>query len=142
MAELRFCCALHTYLRLPDSTLAQVQGLAGSAYWDAVDGVNKTQTSELLSVDGELDRVYAGVQQPLQVTARDGMQSGSLQVAQAGFQDVVVWNPGAAKAAALADLPDNGYRNMLCIEAARILKPVCLQAGEHWGGLQHLTLRR
>ncbi len=141
-AELQFSCALHTYLRVPDVAQAQVRGLGGGAYWDAVDGANKIQALELLSVDGELDRVYAGVQQSLQVAARDRMQSGILQVAQTGFQDVVVWNPGAARAAALADLPYDGYRSMLCIEAARISNPVCLQAGEHWAGLQHLARRR
>ena len=32
---------------------------------------------------------------------------------------VVVWNPWAERAKTL-DMPPNGYRNMLCIEAANI----------------------
>ncbi len=54
--------------------------------------------------------------------------------------DVVVWNPGADGASRLADMPDDGWQHMLCLEAARILEPVKLAPGQDWDGRQSLTL--
>jgi glucose-6-phosphate 1-epimerase len=45
----------------------------------------------------------------------------------------VVWNPGAADAAALADMEDDEYRRFVCIEPAS-LGPVTLDAGATWVG--------
>ena len=52
---------------------------------------------------------------------------------QEGFTDAVVWNPGAADAAALADMEDEEYRRFVCIEPA-LLDPHTLSAGESWEG--------
>jgi glucose-6-phosphate 1-epimerase len=38
-------------------------------------------------------------------------------------------------------MPDDGYRRMLCIEAAVIDKPVTLAPGEAWSGRQLLSVR-
>jgi glucose-6-phosphate 1-epimerase len=59
----------------------------------------------------------------------------------AGFEDVVVWNPWSERAAALPDLPDDDWRRMLCIEAARIGRPIRLAPGAHWQGSQTLACR-
>lgn len=133
-----FSCALHTYLRVRDVAQARVLGLAGRPYWNAVDRTSSTQRELELAVQGELDRVYQGVTNPLHLI--DAAASRSVRVAQSGFQDVVVWNPGAARAATLADLAPGGWRNMLCIEAARIAEPVQLEIGQRWSGLQQLSL--
>ena len=53
-------------------------------------------------------------------------------MSQAGFTDVVVWNPGPERAAALPDLELGGYRHMLCIEAEAIGQPITL--GPRGGG--------
>ena len=67
------------------------------------------------------------------------MPESRLDVATAGFRDAVVWNPWAERCAALPDMPDDGYRRMLCIEAAAIGKPVSLKQNETWLGRQTLT---
>ena len=69
------------------------------------------------------------------------LQQGALEIAMEGFPDAVVWNPWAERAAALPDLPDDGYRCMLCVEAAAIDRPVRLDAGATWSGRQVLTAR-
>jgi glucose-6-phosphate 1-epimerase len=56
-----------------------------------------------------------------------------------GFRDVVVWNPGAVGGAGLADLEPDGFRRMVCVEAARIGEPVELRGGERWSAVQHLV---
>ena len=38
----------------------------------------------------------------------------------------------------LADLPDEDWQHMLCVEAARIREPVILAPGSDWAGLQSL----
>lgn len=133
--------ALHTYLRVHDSARARVSGLAGRRYWDAVDAQDRTQHASDLRFPGEIDRVYAGVNDALVLhDSADGI-GRSLQVAHSGFADVVVWNPGAQRCASLPDMPPDGYRAMVCIESARIAQPVTLAPGQAWTGLQRLTLR-
>lgn len=50
----------------------------------------------------------------------------------------MVWNPWDKKAKALADFGDDEYKQMLCIEAATIEKPITLTPGEEWKGSQEL----
>ena len=64
-----------------------------------------------------------------------------LEVGMEGFRDAVVWNPWAERCAALPDMPEDGYRRMLCIEAAAIDKPVNLAPGQSWSGRQLLAMR-
>ena len=55
-----------------------------------------------------------------------------MMISSEGFDDVVVWNPGPAKAAAMADLPDDDWLRMLCVEAATIGQAVTLAPGQQW----------
>jgi len=57
----------------------------------------------------------------------------------AGFTDVVIWNPGAERGAALSDLEPDGWLSMLCVEAAVVGTPVELGPGERWTGQQVLN---
>lgn len=134
----QFTTALHTYLRVEDLQAARLAGLQGLSYWDN-DGSNFNQrqlaTKPELTFVGALDRVYFDSRQPLLLT--DG--AASLQISSEGFGDVVVWNPGPEAAAQMADMQGEEYRNMLCVEAARIDRPVSLQPGERWVGVQSLA---
>lgn len=135
-----FTAALHTYLRVQALAATRVHGLADLQYEDAVAGTVQHQQDEWLLPGGDLDRVYRGVDRDLLLTEARGPNQRRLQIHQQDFGDAVVWNPGAAKCAALADMPADGYQSMLCIEAARITHPVQLAPGQRWTGLQTLTL--
>jgi len=50
----------------------------------------------------------------------------------------VIWNPGPARAAALADMERDGERTMVCVEAAAVQQPITLQPHERWHGSQTL----
>ena len=63
----------------------------------------------------------------------------SLGINAEGFADVVVWNPWVERSAAIADLPNDGFRHLLCVEAAAAQHPVRLAAGESWWGRQTLV---
>ena len=45
------------------------------------------------------------------------------------------------KAAALPDMAPDGYRRMLCVEAAAIGSPIELAAGAQWTGAQQIVAR-
>lgn len=134
---LAFTAALHTYLQVDDIRRASLGGLEGVRYFDAVGNSGSDGAASALSFDRETDRIYYDVPAALSLRA----PNGRLDVAMAGFRDAVVWNPWAERCAALPDMPDDGYRQMLCVEAAAIGKPVTLQANGHWLGRQTLTVR-
>ena len=133
---LSFMLALHTYFRVADIAHTRVDGLDGCASWDSLVDLHSHQQGSI-HFDGDYDRVFAAAAAPLSLT--DGNRT--LQVAQsASLGNTVVWNPGATKCATLADMPPDGFVQMLCIEAAQIDTPVTLAAGARWVGGQHLTL--
>ena len=139
-APFDFTAALHTYLAMNDIDEASVAGLSGLQYFDSVDKTEKQQRVELLLPAGELDRVYYQAKQPLEVREHGISTQRQLHITQQGFEDVVTWNPGAARCATLADMPEDGWRKMLCVEAATVRHPVQLAPGESWVGMQSMTL--
>ena len=134
--EFEFTAALHTYLRAIQVEDVALEGLHGHDYRDAANGdkvVRETGT-ELL-VEAETDRVYRQVRRPQLLRAGNL----SLGIQQQGFPDVVVWNPWVEKCAALADMPADGWRHMLCVEAAAADTVQQLAAGDEWYGRQTLV---
>lgn len=133
-----FTGALHTYLAVNDIKKTALFGLQNTRYQDATAGnIESTQTEEKLNIAGELDRVYLSPPKSLQL-----FESGrpSLHIEQSGFEDTVVWNPGPDNARRLTDFPDNGWLQMLCVEAACVAVPVVVQPGATWIGSQILSV--
>lgn len=134
--EFEFTGALHSYLRVEHVEKIALEGLSGHDYRDAVDGglVCREEITELV-VEGEIDRVYHNVKAPQ--VLHNGKQSLAIQAQ--GFPDVVVWNPWVGRCADLKDMPADGWRYMLCVEAAAT-QPITLPAGEEWYGRQTLAI--
>jgi glucose-6-phosphate 1-epimerase len=132
-----FTAALHTYLAVADIRATTIEGLAGARLLDTVIGREGVAGPSPLGFDAETDRIYWRAAAPLTMRS----PAGTLGVSMAGFEDVVVWNPWSERAAALPDLPDDDWRRMLCIEAARIGRPIRLAPGAHWQGSQTLACR-
>ena len=132
-----FTAALHSYLRVTQVEDVALEGLYGYDYRDAAncDRIVRDTGTEL-RLEGLTDRVYHDVQRPQM------LQGGNLSLAiqSQGFPDVVVWNPWADACAAMADMTPDGWRHMLCIEAAAAREPVNLPAGEEWYGRQTLLV--
>ena len=130
-----FACALHTYLRVHDVAQAEVVGLHGTRHRDPNDRTKlRIDDDPVLRVTGELDRVYVGA--PRALLVREPRRA--LRVETRDFPDVVLWNPGRKRAAALADMEPDGERAMLCVEAAAVQIPIALEAGGRWHGSQML----
>jgi glucose-6-phosphate 1-epimerase len=133
-----FTAALHTYLRVENIMDTFIDGLSGLRFHDTVnratpaDWVVMVQDSPTINFPGEVDRIYHDVQGPLRVLEPDRITTISMT----GFSDAVVWNPGPGRAARLADMEPEGYRRMVCVEAAVIGLPVTLDPGKAWQGTQ------
>ncbi len=128
--------ALHSYFACDDVERAELTGLQGRPEWDSLTDVNASATDPL-RFDAEFDRVYSGTAAPM--TLRDGAHA--LRISQGeSWGNTVVWNPHVAKCAQLADMESDGWRRMLCVEAARVFDPVPLAPGTQWQGWQQLDI--
>jgi glucose-6-phosphate 1-epimerase len=130
-----FQAALHTYFATGDVRRLQLEGLIGQNYQDTVLDQPRQQWIDVVTVAQELDRIYW--QPPTALTLRE--IGRKLEFTRQGFEDLVVWNPGPERCAAIADLPDDAWLQFLCVEAAQIGNPVPLAPGEEWAAMQTLV---
>jgi glucose-6-phosphate 1-epimerase len=129
-----FSGALHTYLAVPDVTQATLQGLGGQPEWDALTDTH-APSADTLRFAAEFDRVYEAGTQSMTLNQ-------TLHISQSpSWANTVVWNPAQDLCKRLADMPDDGWRHMLCVEAAQVYAPITLPAGGRWAGWQRLALR-
>lgn len=131
-----FQAALHTYLGCGDVRRVQLEGLLDQNYHDAVLDQPRQQWIDVVTIAQELDRIYWNA--PRELTLREAGRRRLIQ--SQAFEDVVVWNPGPEKCAALPDMPDDDWLQMLCVEAAQIGERVRLGAGDEWVGMQTLVV--
>ena len=107
--------ALHTYLHVGDVQQARVHGLFETEYLDKTENfARKTQTEPVLTFSGPTDRPYLNTTSPIVVD--DPVLHRRITVTKANSNTTVVWNPWAN--AGLADMSEDGWRQMLCIESA------------------------
>lgn len=136
--EFSFTAALHTYLGVSDIAAIRLDGLADCAFFDrANNDAPGRETAASMTVTQEIDRVYTDVSAPLRLTDT----ARALDIAQTGFRDCVIWNPGPRRSAAMADMPPDGYRRMFALEAATVARPVTLAPGATWDASQTLRQR-
>ena len=108
--------ALHSYFRVGDITSVSVLGLDGINYIDkANDSARKTQAGPL-TISSEVDRIYTDTSGDL--TIDDASLERKISIASSGCSTAVVWNPWVNIAASMADLGDDDYLQMLCVETA------------------------
>ena len=130
---LAFSGALHTYLAVPDVTQATLQGLGGQPEWDSLTDAH-AQAAETVRFAAEFDRVYEAGPQPITLNQ-------TLHISQSpSWANTVVWNPAQDLCKRLADMPEDGWKRMLCVEAAQVYAPIILPAGGRWAGWQRLQV--
>lgn len=133
--------ALHTYLAVDHLDATRLHGLDGRTYLDSTaGGAARVESAEALAFDGhEIDRLYLdAASAALRLT--DAGRSVSVEMD--GFEDAVVWNPGREKGAALADLAPDDADRFVCVEAARVVRPVTVVPGGLWEGVCRLVAAR
>ncbi|RJG48439.1 D-hexose-6-phosphate mutarotase [Motilimonas pumila] len=122
-----YLAALHTYLNISAPEHAKVTGL-GSQYLDSLAGKQQKASTGTLSIDGAIDSLYTQAEPSLTLSDQ-GLQR-EVAIHNEGNDTVVVWTPWIEGAAAMADMPDDGYQTMLCVESAITQQAVIIAPGE------------
>ena len=129
-----FTGALHSYLAVSDIGQARLTGLGGQKEWDALADTHQTAL-ESWQCTGPFDRVYGAPHAPMHLhDPQGGLEINNSE----GWADCVVWNPGAAGCAGMADMTPDAFTHMLCVEAAQVFQPITVAPGAHWSGSQVL----
>eukprot|EP01104_Vermistella_antarctica_P012027 TRINITY_DN3412_c2_g5_i1.p1 TRINITY_DN3412_c2_g5~~TRINITY_DN3412_c2_g5_i1.p1 ORF type:complete len:321 (+),score=65.07 TRINITY_DN3412_c2_g5_i1:22-963(+) len=135
--DFSFTTALHTYFATSDITKLSIPGLTGVSYIDKTLNLESfVHGDDSLTFDKETDRVYANTPNTLSII-RGG--EDSIVIKKTNFPDAVIWNPWVAKAKAMSDFDDDGYKRMVCVEVAATATPVPLAAGQDWSATQVIT---
>ena len=122
-----FGVALHTYYDVGHLDATSISGLQHVQFLDHHNNTLEQDTPALHFTEKH-DRMYQSTPSVTLNTA-----ASTLRLEQQGFEQWVVWNPGAEDAAALTDLGQDEYLRFVCIEPARIHQQP-LEAGATWTG--------
>jgi len=118
-APFHFAEALHAYHRVGDVRMARLKGLDGVHYLDKTDSYcEKIQQGDAV-IASETDRVYLNARSSVEL--HDPVLRRRISVAKENSLTTVVWNPWADKRKEMADLGDNEWTQMLCIETSNVL---------------------
>lgn len=128
---------LHNYFKTDEVAETEVSGLQGVAYLDQLTAEKRVEATNAVSFVGETDRVYRDVNtEILEIGCRG--QKGKVRLAieavyeeefgEAGAvrkpfnPDCVIWNPHVAKAKAMSDFDNHGWKSMCCVEPGVLSK--------------------
>lgn len=133
--EYEYTAALHTYFNIGDITQIDVSGL-GSPYIDKVNpGTGEQQGN--LTFATRTDRIYTKPE-PFSVITDKALQR-VIEVHHHNNTDVVAWNPWSELSVSMADMPNDGYKTMVCVETAHVTSP--MKASANTPSRLSMTLR-
>ncbi|MDC9603766.1 D-hexose-6-phosphate mutarotase [Xenorhabdus griffiniae] len=118
--EYQAMCALHSYFNVSDINQIRVSGL-GSHFIDTLTD-SEQYIDEDLAFHGRTDRIYT--ESDDFNLLRDPLWKRTIEIHHYHHSEVVCWNPGAALSSSMKDMSKEGYKNMACIETARINNPL------------------
>ncbi|CAN1811273.1 Putative glucose-6-phosphate 1-epimerase [Linum perenne] len=128
-----FTFAYHTYFDVSDISEVRVEGLETLDYLDNLQNKQRfTEQGDAITFESEFDKIYLST--PTKIAILDHEKKRTFVLRKDGLPDAVVWNPWDKKAKSIADLGDEDYKRMLCVEAAAVEKPITLKSGEEWKG--------
>lgn len=118
-----FSGALHTYLNVADIETAKTTGM-GAEYIDSLLDNKVCQGGDELVLTDTIDRVYTKPESVIHVAGG----TRTISVENQGHNSAVLWNPWAEGAKGMADMQDDGYKTMLCVEST--LHAPSIEAGK------------
>ncbi|KAJ4728169.1 Glucose-6-phosphate 1-epimerase [Melia azedarach] len=134
-----FSFAYHTYLSVSDISEVRIEGLETLDYLDNLCQRERfTEQGDALTFESEVDRVY--LRCPSVIAVLDHERKRTFVLKKEGLSDVVVWNPWEKKSKSMVDFGDEEYKQMLCVDAAAVEKPITLKPGEEWTGRLQLLV--
>ena len=115
--------ALHAYFKVGDITRTRIDGLSGHVFHDTVAhgparAISPSLNSQngAVTFSGEIDRIY--LEQRGAISIVDEQLGRQITMTKRGSGSTVVWNPWRDKSDGLGDMGAEGYRGMVCVEAA------------------------
>ena len=111
--------ALHTYNRVGNAEKLRITGLDQVAFLDNRDGNREKRQNGDFHFTAAVDNAYIDTQNAVEIV--DPALRRRIRLQKQGSMTTVVWNPWSDGAAALADLGDDEWRQMACVEASNIL---------------------
>lgn len=113
-----FESCLHTYFQVSSIHAISISGLEGARYFDKVANINATQGPAPLRIAGEVDRVYSGTTETVEIS--DPGYPRRIRISKTGSKSTVVWNPWIDKSIRLSDFGTEDYLQMVCVESGNI----------------------
>lgn len=110
--------ALHTYFKVAQAPGLVIEGLEGKTYYDKNQDFAPFTQADTLKVQAPMDCVY--VDHTGSVVMKD--QGRDIVMDKANSASTIVWNPGAEGVKAFADMPNDQYQHMVCVEAGNALQ--------------------
>jgi glucose-6-phosphate 1-epimerase len=113
----KITAALHTYFNVTDIHHTKIMGVEGRY-------IDKTRENGIFEqpipylIGSETDRIHLQDEDNQFEFIQVNLQHDKISIEQHGHDSVVIWNPWQEKSKAMTDMQDNGYLNMLCIEAS------------------------
>lgn len=109
--------ALHSYYYVGDIRQVSVTGLENVPFVENAKKDSALSESPLVLRDW-MDRVYNPTEGEIRV--KDDSLKRTIVINRQGSRSSVVWNPWEEGARGIADLPDDGWKNYLCVETANV----------------------
>jgi glucose-6-phosphate 1-epimerase len=117
-APMRFEEALHSYLRVGRVQDVTVRGLDGIAYLDKTDNFREKMQSGEIGFTRQTDRIYLNARDAVDVV--DTQLGRIVRTEKVNSENTVVWNPGIEQTAKIADLADDDWQRMVCVEGSNV----------------------
>ena len=115
---LRFEEALHTYYRVGGAESVRISGLDGVRYLDNMDNNQEKRQSGDIVLTAQTDRAYLDTTHAVEIV--DPILRRRIRVSKEQSRSTVVWNPWSTGAKTMADLGDEEWQIMACVEASNM----------------------
>jgi len=122
-----FSGALHTYFNIATINDLEITGM-GETYLDSTQGNQMFAGGDTLTFNTETDRVYTSPTNP--VVIHDKPHQRKILVTNQGHDAAVIWNPWQMLSMSMADMADDSFETMVCVESAIHEQAITLLPGE------------
>jgi glucose-6-phosphate 1-epimerase len=110
--------AQHSYFHVGDVRQIAIHGLDGVSILDKTDGSQTKQQRGDVTFRGETDLVYLDATQSMLV--EDPVLKRKIAISKHASKATVIWNPWIEKARDLADLGNDDWVKMVCVESCNL----------------------
>jgi len=112
--------AFHSYFAISDTDAVSVSGLAGSECHDKLTHATVAVQSGDLKITPPIDSVFLNQQGELVI--EDALWQRQLTLQNSGTSSAIVWNPGSELIKGFADMDNQAWPRMLCVEVGNVLQ--------------------